>query len=90
MVLCVCKCVIFLVCQVHNDPLKNDELGLLDDRTLDGLRMMGAFGLQVPEGYGQTPYNFCAVVTFIMPYGSRHIPCAQKARTCKNTSNAAH
>jgi len=43
---------VLLGCQECNDPLKSDENGLLDDRTLDALRMMGAFGLQVPEKYG--------------------------------------
>ena len=41
-----------LFCQEHNDPLKNDEDGVLDERTMDGLKLMGAFGLQVPEKYG--------------------------------------
>jgi len=38
--------------QDHNDPLKNDEICELDEPTMDGLKMMGAFGLQVPEKYG--------------------------------------
>ena len=43
---------LLFVCQDHNDPLKNDEEGVLDERTMDGLKLMGAFGLQVPEEYG--------------------------------------
>jgi len=41
-----------LNCQDHNDPLKNDEQAVLDESTMDGLKLMGAFGLQVPEKYG--------------------------------------
>jgi len=43
---------LMLICQDHNDPLKNDAEWVLDEGTLDGLRHMGAFGLQVPEKYG--------------------------------------
>jgi len=46
------------ICQDHNDPLKNDEEGVLDERTMDGLKLMGAFGLQVPEQYGEEPPSF--------------------------------
>lgn len=41
----------------HNDPLKNDEIRELDEPTMDGLKMMGAFGLQVPEKYGGIGLN---------------------------------
>jgi len=48
----LCAICLLLICQEHNDPLKNDAEWVLDETTLDGLRHMGAFGLQVPEKYG--------------------------------------
>ena len=35
-----------------NDPAKNDELERIEDHTLEGLKELGAFGLQVPVDYG--------------------------------------
>lgn len=35
-----------------NDALKNDGLEKIEDSTLEGLKEMGAFGLQVPEEHG--------------------------------------
>ncbi|XP_002736889.1 very long-chain specific acyl-CoA dehydrogenase, mitochondrial-like [Saccoglossus kowalevskii] len=35
-----------------NDAAKNDQQETVDDETLQGLREMGAFGLQVPQEYG--------------------------------------
>ncbi|KAI0224087.1 Very long-chain specific acyl-CoA dehydrogenase, mitochondrial [Lamellibrachia satsuma] len=35
-----------------NDPLKNDEIEDVDPPTLEALKEMGAFGLQVPTKYG--------------------------------------
>jgi len=35
-----------------NDPLKNDAIEKVEDATLQGLKDLGAFGLQVPEDYG--------------------------------------
>ena len=31
-----------------NDPFKNDELEKIEDKTMEGLKDLGAFGLQVP------------------------------------------
>ena len=41
--------VIFLLCswQERNDPAKNDTVEKVDDETMEGLKAMGAFGLQV-------------------------------------------
>ena len=41
--------VIFLLCswQECNDPAKNDTVEKVDDETMEGLKAMGAFGLQV-------------------------------------------
>lgn len=38
--------------QEKNDPLKNDALEKVDEASLQGLREMGAFGLQVPQELG--------------------------------------
>uniref|UniRef100_A0A3Q2CGV7 Very long-chain specific acyl-CoA dehydrogenase, mitochondrial n=1 Tax=Cyprinodon variegatus TaxID=28743 RepID=A0A3Q2CGV7_CYPVA len=35
-----------------NDPAKNDELEKVEDHTMEGLKEMGAFGLQVPADLG--------------------------------------
>lgn len=35
-----------------NDPAKNDSLEKVEDHTMDGLKEMGAFGLQVPSDLG--------------------------------------
>lgn len=35
-----------------NDPAKNDVLEKVEDHTMDGLKEMGAFGLQVPADLG--------------------------------------
>ncbi|XP_067947955.1 very long-chain specific acyl-CoA dehydrogenase, mitochondrial-like [Watersipora subatra] len=35
-----------------NDPAKNDELERIEDHTLQGLKELGAFGLQVPVDHG--------------------------------------
>jgi very long chain acyl-CoA dehydrogenase len=36
-----------------NDPLKNDAMEKVDDTSMQGLREMGAFGLQVPQDLGK-------------------------------------
>lgn len=41
----------------QNDPLKNDKDEQLDEKTMQGLRDMGAFGLQAPEKYGGLGLN---------------------------------
>lgn len=38
--------------QEVNDPAKNDALEKVEDHTMQGLREMGAFGLQVPADLG--------------------------------------
>lgn len=35
-----------------NDPAKNDALEKVEDHTMEGLKEMGAFGLQVPADLG--------------------------------------
>lgn len=35
-----------------NDPAKNDSLEKVEDSTMEGLKEMGAFGLQVPAELG--------------------------------------
>lgn len=35
-----------------NDPAKNDSLEKVEDSTMQGLKEMGAFGLQVPANLG--------------------------------------
>lgn len=35
-----------------NDPAKNDALEKVEDNTMEGLKEMGAFGLQVPADLG--------------------------------------
>lgn len=35
-----------------NDPAKNDSLEKVEDGTMEGLKEMGAFGLQVPADLG--------------------------------------
>lgn len=39
--------------QEVNDAQKNDELERVEERSLEGLKEMGAFGLQVPLEYGR-------------------------------------
>lgn len=39
-------------CQEVNDPAKNDALEKVEDHTMEGLKEMGAFGLQVPVDHG--------------------------------------
>ncbi|KAK2147389.1 hypothetical protein LSH36_555g01001 [Paralvinella palmiformis] len=43
--------------QEVNDPLKNDAIEKVEDATLQGLKDLGAFGLQVPEDYGGLGLN---------------------------------
>lgn len=38
--------------QEVNDPAKNDSLEKVEDDTLQGLKELGAFGLQVPSELG--------------------------------------
>lgn len=38
--------------QEVNDPAKNDALEKVEDHTMEGLKEMGAFGLQVPSDLG--------------------------------------
>lgn len=40
------------VYQEVNDPAKNDALEKVEDHTMEGLKEMGAFGLQVPSDLG--------------------------------------
>ena len=47
----------FCLSQEQNDALKNDEIEDVDPPTLQALKELGAFGLQVPTKYG-TLLNF--------------------------------
>ncbi len=38
--------------QEVNDPMKNDALEKVEEHTMEGLKAMGAFGLQVPADLG--------------------------------------
>lgn len=38
--------------QEVNDPAKNDALEKVEDHTMQGLKELGAFGLQVPSALG--------------------------------------
>lgn len=38
--------------QEVNDPAKNDALEKVEDQTMEGLKEMGAFGMQVPADLG--------------------------------------
>lgn len=44
------KIFIFFLWQEVNDPYKNDETSNIDQKTLDALWELGAFGIQVPTG----------------------------------------
>lgn len=46
------RCLIVLVFQEQNDPLKNDRDEQIDDVTLDMMKDLGFFGLQVPTDLG--------------------------------------
>lgn len=43
--------------QEVNDPLKNDQLEKVEDKSLAGLWELGAFGLQVPQDFGGLGLN---------------------------------
>ena len=46
-----------IVLQEQNDALKNDALENVDESSMQGLREMGAFGLQVPQELGQSKHH---------------------------------
>ncbi|KAM6949057.1 very long-chain specific acyl-CoA dehydrogenase, mitochondrial [Aplochiton taeniatus] len=51
-----------------NDPMKNDSLEKVEDHTLEGLKEMGAFGLQVPAdlgGVGLTNTQYARLVEIV-------------------------
>lgn len=52
---------LFLACapfsQEVNDPMKNDEIEKVEPKTMDGLKEMGAFGMQVPAELGGIGLN---------------------------------
>lgn len=43
--------------QEVNDPMLNDELQMVEEKTMDGLKELGAFGLQVPVDLGGMGLN---------------------------------
>ena len=52
----------------ENDPLKNDEIEAIDEPVLEGLKAMGAFGLQVPTelgGVGLSNTQYARVVEIV-------------------------
>ncbi|KAJ8310393.1 hypothetical protein KUTeg_012258, partial [Tegillarca granosa] len=51
-----------------NDPLKNDALEKVEDHVMEGLKEMGAFGLQVPQdlgGLGLTNTQYARLVEIV-------------------------
>ncbi|XP_066578620.1 very long-chain specific acyl-CoA dehydrogenase, mitochondrial [Amia ocellicauda] len=51
-----------------NDPMKNDALEKVEDTTMEGLKEMGAFGLQVPTdlgGLGLTNTQYARLVEIV-------------------------
>uniref|UniRef100_A0A3P8XQP4 Very long-chain specific acyl-CoA dehydrogenase, mitochondrial n=1 Tax=Esox lucius TaxID=8010 RepID=A0A3P8XQP4_ESOLU len=51
-----------------NDPMKNDSLEKVEDSTMEGLKEMGAFGLQVPTdlgGVGLTNTQYARLVEIV-------------------------
>ncbi|XP_059507149.1 very long-chain specific acyl-CoA dehydrogenase, mitochondrial-like isoform X1 [Stegostoma tigrinum] len=51
-----------------NDAAENDRLGKIDDKTMEGLKEMGAFGLQVPVdlgGLGLTNTQYARLVEIV-------------------------
>lgn len=48
-------CIWFM--QEVNDPAINDQLEKVEDKTMEGLKEMGAFGLQVPADLGGVGLN---------------------------------
>ncbi|XP_067118029.1 very long-chain specific acyl-CoA dehydrogenase, mitochondrial [Osmerus mordax] len=51
-----------------NDPMKNDTLEKVEDHTMEGLKEMGAFGLQVPTdlgGLGLTNTQYARLVEIV-------------------------
>uniref|UniRef100_A0A671PEH6 Very long-chain specific acyl-CoA dehydrogenase, mitochondrial n=1 Tax=Sinocyclocheilus anshuiensis TaxID=1608454 RepID=A0A671PEH6_9TELE len=51
-----------------NDPMKNDALEKVEERTMEGLKEMGAFGLQVPAdlgGVGLTNTQYARLVEIV-------------------------
>eukprot|EP00795_Rhopilema_esculentum_P017018 gene17018-8523_t len=54
--------------QESNDALKNDEIEKVDDVTMQGLKELGAFGLQVPQeldGVGLTNTQYARLVEIV-------------------------
>ena len=47
----------FYILQEVNDAAKNDMLEKVEDNTMEGLKALGAFGLQVPQENGKIPHT---------------------------------
>lgn len=56
--------------QEVNDPAKNDALEKVEDHTMEGLKEMGAFGLQVPADLGGLGLSNTQVRLLDYIYGS--------------------
>uniref|UniRef100_A0A673HK61 Very long-chain specific acyl-CoA dehydrogenase, mitochondrial n=1 Tax=Sinocyclocheilus rhinocerous TaxID=307959 RepID=A0A673HK61_9TELE len=60
---------LFPLCQSEvNDPMKNDALEKVEEHTMEGLKEMGAFGLQVPAelgGVGLTNTQYARLVEIV-------------------------
>uniref|UniRef100_A0A8C9WGL6 Very long-chain specific acyl-CoA dehydrogenase, mitochondrial n=1 Tax=Scleropages formosus TaxID=113540 RepID=A0A8C9WGL6_SCLFO len=57
--------------QEVNDPMKNDALEKVEDSTMEGLKELGAFGLQVPTdlgGLGLTNTQYARLVEIVGMY----------------------
>ena len=78
---CVGKCVInmwskhvttsrYALLQEQNDAMKNDTLEKVDDPSMQGLKEMGAFGLQVPQDLGESKHRlFFVCLILFWPFG---------------------
>ena len=49
-----------------NDAGKNDMLEKVEDNTMEGLKALGAFGLQVPQDNGNIIYCLLQYVYYVM------------------------
>lgn len=57
-----------VIAQEVNDPAANDALERIEDHTLEGLKALGAFGLQVPveyDGIGLTNTQYARLVEIV-------------------------
>lgn len=70
--------VFFWYLQEVNDPAINDQLEKVEDKTLDGLKEMGAFGLQVPADLGGVGLNNTQVRRRGLEYVDKSVMCPKR------------